>query len=754
MQLTKRMALALALCLMMSMMTAALTEATEAMPELTEAAAPEAAEALPEAAPETVEPTPEAAEAAPVEGASGDAEGEVSLDAIMDEAAPATEAEAPEANAQADETVIEYQPEAQTVVEEAPNAAPPEAAPEGPRYAVVISESAPVYIRATDWDITAILSAGDVLLATGVEGGRAAVAYNVAGSVAAGFMEQADLAAMDEAQVAAYMSAAATGTVALYNDDINLPLSRLEGAIWGEDLAVMANYSEYGNDTVYTLNGVQVSANMVPDPGSGRCWTYAQGIYQLAWGCKFSENFKGDAATGYNLLRDLNDAQRKLTPAHLKAFILRTTPGATIRIGGCTSDCGSFNNDGLGCGHSGHSLIVVDHNDEGVVTMDSHSNSQHTRFYSWKGFCAAWSGYPYVKYIKWPNAPAIPSNEIAEDGSAEIPVTGIALSQAELTVAIGATATLTAEVTPADATQKGVTWASSDPAVATVADGVVTGVKEGTVTVGAKTIDGDKLATCTVTVKKPVTQKALSKTGGNGTVTLGIGEQMQLSADFATAKGWQLAGVKSAKPGVASVDGTGLVTAVAEGKAKITVATTNKKKATLTVKVVDANKPTAIAITQGKTGTLGMGSTLQLTTSLTPKTAKVALTWVSSKPKVATVDANGLVTPVSEGTVKIGVATPNKKKAVITLKVVNPNAPDRVALNRSGTVALKVGETLKLEAAVLPETATTTYAWKSSKPKVASVDANGNVTALKKGSCTIAVKTSNGKLAKVKIKVS
>ena len=95
MQLTKRMALALALCLMMSMMTAALTEATEAMPELTEAAAPEAAEALPEAAPETVEPTPEAAEAAPVEGASGDAEGEVSLDAIMDEAAPATEAEAP-----------------------------------------------------------------------------------------------------------------------------------------------------------------------------------------------------------------------------------------------------------------------------------------------------------------------------------------------------------------------------------------------------------------------------------------------------------------------------------------------------------------------------------------------------------------------------------------------------------------------------------------------------------------------------------
>ena len=727
MRFAKWLALALALCLMMTTMNAALMEAAEDMAGAAEAA-------------------PEVVEAAQAEAVSASDEAEVSLSEVMDEGAPS---EAPEG-----ENAVEYQPEAETLIEEAPNAAQPEAAMDGPRYAAVVTESAPVYVRVTDWDITAILSAGDVLLLTGGESGRAAVAYNVDGTVSTGFMDGADLAELDAAQAAAYMEAAASGTVALYADDINLPLARLEGAIWGEDLAVMANYSEYSNDTVYTLNGVQVSANMVPDPGSGRCWTYAQGIYQLAWGCKFSENFKGDTATGYNLLRELNDAQRKLTPAHLKAFILRTTPGATIRIGGCTSDCGSFNNDGLGCGHSGHSLIVVDHNDDGVVTMDSHSNSQHTRFYSWKGFCAAWSGYPYVKYIKWPNAPAIPSNEIAEDGSAEIPVTGITLDQAELTVYVGANATLTATVTPADATQKGVTWASSDTSVATVADGVVTGVKAGSVTIGAKTIDGEKLATCAVTVKKPMTQKALTKTGGNGSVTLGVGEQLQLSADFATSKGWQLGGVKSSKAGVASVDGTGIVTAVSEGKAKITVSTTNKKKATVTVQVVDPGKPTAIAITQGKSGALAMGSTLQLTASLTPLTASTTLTWVSSKTNVATVDANGLVTPVREGTVKIGVVTANKKKAVITLKIVDGNKPEKVALNKSGTVTMKVGETLKLEAAVLPEAAKTTYTWKSSKPKVASVDASGNVTALKKGTCTVAVKTANGKLAKVKIKVS
>ena len=79
--------------------------------------------------------------------------------------------------------------------------------------------------------------------------------------------------------------------------------------------------------------------------------------------------------------------------------------------------------------------------------------------------------------------------------------------------------------------------------------------------------------------------------------------------------------------------------------------------------------------------------------------------------------------------------------------------PETVALNRSGTIKMKVGDKLKLQAKILPTTATTTFTWASSKPKVATVDASGNVVALKKGSCKIAVRTANGKIAKVKIKV-
>ncbi|MBR1822078.1 MAG: Ig-like domain-containing protein [Clostridia bacterium] len=539
-------------------------------------------------------------------------------------------------------------------------------------YWQVGTDGAAVYVSGEDWEVAALLSAGDVVLVTGSVASRAPIAFYADGSVLVGYMDAADLLPMNEEKSLAYLNAvAASSAVGLYKDDLNWPLLPLANVTYEDDRAVLAsaNYTDYSNDKVYTLNGKQIYANMVPDTGVGNCWKWAQGIYKLVWGCQFSETFAGNASTGLNLLGNLNDAQRTLTPAHLKAFIQQTAPGATIRVQSCTSECARFNNDGLSCGHKGHSLIVVDKNADGVFTMDSHSGSQHTRFYSWQGFCNAWKGYAYVKYIKWPGAKPLAANSISADGSA-IAVTGVSLNQTAITIYAGESATLTATVAPSNATNSIVSWASSDASVAAVADGVVTGVKAGTATIAVKTADGGKTATCAVTVKRPILQKALTKTGGNGTVVLGLGEQLQLSPDFATARGWTIKGVKSSKSKVAPISESGLVTALAQGKTKITVTTKNRKKATLTVQVVD------------------------------------------------------------------------------------PTVPTKIVLNKSGTVKLKVGDTLKLETAILPTTATSPLTWKSSKPKVAAVDANGNVVALKKGSCKIAVRTANGKIAKVKIKVS
>lgn len=84
-------------------------------------------------------------------------------------------------------------------------------------------------------------------------------------------------------------------------------------------------------------------------------------------------------------------------------------------------------------------------------------------------------------------------------------VTGVSLNKTSLSIPVGESETLTPTVAPAEATNKNVTWESDDEGVATVVDGVVTGVAEGTATITVTTEDGSKTATCDVTVTKAPT---------------------------------------------------------------------------------------------------------------------------------------------------------------------------------------------------------------------------------------------------------
>lgn len=83
-----------------------------------------------------------------------------------------------------------------------------------------------------------------------------------------------------------------------------------------------------------------------------------------------------------------------------------------------------------------------------------------------------------------------------------IAVSAVAVNPTTAAVKPGATVTLSATVTPEDATDKTITWSSSDEKVATVDGGKVTGVAEGTATITATTKSGDKTATCTVTLSE------------------------------------------------------------------------------------------------------------------------------------------------------------------------------------------------------------------------------------------------------------
>lgn len=83
-------------------------------------------------------------------------------------------------------------------------------------------------------------------------------------------------------------------------------------------------------------------------------------------------------------------------------------------------------------------------------------------------------------------------------------VTGVSLKPNTLSLKVGKAEALSAVVIPANADNKTVSWSTSDPSVATVANGLVTAVKEGSATITVTTADGGKTATCAVTVSADV----------------------------------------------------------------------------------------------------------------------------------------------------------------------------------------------------------------------------------------------------------
>jgi uncharacterized protein (TIGR02145 family) len=153
---------------------------------------------------------------------------------------------------------------------------------------------------------------------------------------------------------------------------------------------------------------------------------------------------------------------------------------------------------------------------------------------------------------------------------ATIDVTDVTLSSTIDTLAVGKTLTLTATVLPTDATNKNITWTSSDTAVATVSNGTVKAVEVGTAFITVATEDGNKIATCTVTVVIPATSVTLDRV----TATLVVNNPTVLVATVhpsnATNKNVVWA---SSNTAVAMVNEYGVVMPIGSGTAIVTATT-------------------------------------------------------------------------------------------------------------------------------------------------------------------------------------
>ncbi|MDR2920513.1 MAG: Ig-like domain-containing protein [Tannerella sp.] len=314
-----------------------------------------------------------------------------------------------------------------------------------------------------------------------------------------------------------------------------------------------------------------------------------------------------------------------------------------------------------------------------------------------------------------------------------VPVSGIKFDKAAtLTLNVDSVETLTASFTPSNATDKAVIFTTSDATTVDIAsitqDTIIKikALKAGTATITVKTKNGDKTATCTVTVPPVVVTKVDL---GKDTVLV-VGDsailKVTITPNNATEKGvtWE-----SKDPKIATVGTDGKVKAIAVGKTSIIV--TSKSKATIKdtciVEVTAAVIPVASVKLNKDSISIIEGDTFHLAAAILPTNAtNRKVTWASNSTAIATVNATtGEVKAIKAGKTLVIVTTDNsskkdtcivnvRKKVILIDPVIEAqgkngsiplylNAPDKETLTGSFTIKFPTGVTLDTENTKLTE---------------------------------------------------
>ncbi|HEY5588449.1 MAG TPA: Ig-like domain-containing protein [Candidatus Paceibacterota bacterium] len=246
-----------------------------------------------------------------------------------------------------------------------------------------------------------------------------------------------------------------------------------------------------------------------------------------------------------------------------------------------------------------------------------------------------------------------------------IHVTKVSLNKATDILIAGATDNLKATISPVNATNKTIKWASSNINVAKVdSNGKITALANGHANITATSIDGGKINQCTITVNNPilhVTGVSLNKT----TDTLIVGNTNHLTSTISPSNATNK-DVKwtSSDDTIATVDNLGKVIAVSTGNVTITATTVDGSKTANCIITVNnpVTKVTSVSLDK-TTDILLVGSTDNLLATVNPSNAvNKDVTWKSSDSSIATVDNVGKVTAIRAGTATITVTTVDGSK--------------------------------------------------------------------------------------------
>ncbi|MGN0396112.1 MAG: Ig-like domain-containing protein, partial [Coprococcus sp.] len=320
------------------------------------------------------------------------------------------------------------------------------------------------------------------------------------------------------------------------------------------------------------------------------------------------------------------------------------------------------------------------------------------------------------------------------------------------TLNVGETMVVTANILPANATNKAVVWESSDPEVVTVSQtGNINAVGKGVATITCSAQDGsERYRSFSITVKQQVETLSIDQKE----ISLYVGKTQQIIATVSpeNADNKSLTWTSS-DTSVATVSSSGLVRGCGRGTATITCTTRDGSNISESCNVTVTQQINKIVL-NNTSATVVVGKTLALTATIEPDNANVkAVVWKSDNEKVAKVSNTGVVTAVSKGTANITCSATDGVGAKAICRITVQQPVKSIKLDATSKT-LFVGKTGKLTATVAPlDASNRNLTWTSSNTNIVTVS-NGTITAKAKGTATVTCAANDGSGVKATCKVT
>lgn len=323
------------------------------------------------------------------------------------------------------------------------------------------------------------------------------------------------------------------------------------------------------------------------------------------------------------------------------------------------------------------------------------------------------------------------------------PLTGLTLNTYFQNMVKGTRFVLVPNVEPATASNKNVTFWSSDSDIATVDEkGIITAVKGGVCEIVVTTEEGSFTQKCVIVVKEYVTSVTLAEKNK----FLNYGDTYNLTATVGpeTASDKKLMW-SSSNESILTVNQFGVIKGVGYGTAVVTATAADGSGVSDSCVVQVVRPVKEITLSQSKI-TLYVGDVFHVDATINPENASVKkLLWTSSDPSVAKVYDDGDIEAVGVGRCKIYATSTDGNNVVAECTVTVKQLINASSLTiNSHEILMLTGKMRTLTARLYPNNSTENVRWYSTDTSVVVVDENGQITTVGPGSCEVVAYTTYG----------